>query len=161
MIPINRWTPFLAAMQAYAQLAYPGKGTGENQVVVYCPNGWTPQALSTNNTASHCLIVDPDQELTKLLDIVNQSYAKDLGWNDLFKTAKGKDVPIDDWRMLLTPFNDDEDGYESEEQHKKTEALEWGIVEVRTFLYEYLESANFCAKSYSEIFRQQLTPSNR
>jgi hypothetical protein len=50
--------------------------------------------------------------------------------------------------------------HESEEQCKKTEALEQSITEVCVFLYEYLESTNFCAKSYSEIFKQQLTPSN-
>ena len=158
--PVDHWKSFLAATQAYAQVAYPGKN-GENRLVVYCPNGWTPQAprLSTTNTGRSVADRDQEPEMPiNLLDVVDQSYAEDLGWNALFKTTLGKQLPINDWKMLLTPF--DEDEHESEEQCKTTEALERGIAEVRAFLYEYLESANFCAKSYSEIFRQQLTPSN-
>jgi hypothetical protein len=77
------------------------------------------------------------------------------------KPMRMRNCQYNNWRILLTSFNKDEDGDEFEKQRKQTEALEQDIMEVHTFLYKYLESMNFCAKSYSEIFRQQLTLSNR
>lgn len=102
--------------------------------------------------------MDLDQEVetpVKLLDIINQSYAENLGWSNLFKGDM-----IKKWRMLLIPFNKDERRYDMKEQHKKTQVLEQGISNVHQFLYKYLESANTSVNSFSEIFKVQITPSN-
>lgn len=155
-IPADKWKPFLDTMQAYGQLVYPGdtRGGGMKRLVALCPTGWAPQVVSDNKN-NDALDTDHDGEMQPT--IVDQSYAEDLGWKALFNTSEGD--KINDWKLLLTPFDEDEDGYE-EEERKKTQALERGISEVRAFLYEYLESANLCVKSYSEVFRQELTPSS-
>ena len=153
-------TPLLAGATSYLQVAYPGKIGGNKRIAIQCPNGWTPHRRPFEDNAAHP-VADPDQEVetpVKLLDIVDQSYAENLGWSNLFKTSKGD--MIEKWRMLLIPFDNDEGGYDTKEQHKKTQVLERGISNVHQFLYEYLESANTSVNSFSEIFRAQITPSN-
>jgi hypothetical protein len=90
---------------------------------------------------------------------VDQNYAAQLGWDVVFKSRTGDKVGL--WKQLMTPFEEEEGKEEEGSSGQEQEVLERGLLEVREFLYDYLDSANIYVKSCCEIFRRQLTGNTR
>ena len=153
-IEAKKW--FSEATLRYGHVAsMPSGRKGVKKWVVYCPEGWSPPLAPAPDSGDNTADSDAQPLEDTCLNIVDQDYAIKLGWDAAFKTEDG-DSKIDLWRQLLTSPVDDEE-IEEEGHSDNQQALERGLLEVRRFLTTYLESANESVKSYSEIFRRQLT----